>query len=482
MKIVTGPVLGQVCLQNVRILIETDEESTVTLDVLFKKTGTMRTIQIQTKSYKPVVGELTNFEPGNYFYQFKDLQGKTLASDVFCINKTEDPLRLIIVSCNALHTLKDGDVDLWASMLKHHSTTEGFNVDMILHIGDQIYEYNREVWQRCYKYLECIQDGEGITTGHKLMEADRTTGYLGEWSVLPGCTYNMEDVKLLIKEMFRSLYRQAWNHPAMKSVISRVSNQMILDDHDIRNGWGILEEDKNPETMEYVLGLCAHAVYLEYQVQLWRDIDNRFHVDHRALVRGDTAIFLMDVRNPRTFCFHENAPYMGPEQMKAFENTLKNSQIKNLLVVCSIPILLGGETTTCIASHLDITYDTRDSWSCKENQPEHFALLGHIEEWKMADPVRSAMLVGGDIHFALHSVLTNMDGKRICEQVVTSPITNEATCGITGILQDWFVGSRFCLYKRFNVSHDYKLHARNYAEIWKSEKGWAHCFHTETDE
>src|SRR5207248_2424034 len=97
-----------------------------------------------------------------------------------------------------------------------------------------------------------------------------------------------------------SLYRQSWNHGPQKTVMARVSNQMILDDHDIRNGWGILPEDRNPDTLEYQLGQCAHQVYQEYQVQLWRNIDCHFHMDFRILRRGSSAIFLMDVRNSRT--------------------------------------------------------------------------------------------------------------------------------------------------------------------------------------
>jgi hypothetical protein len=435
---------------------------------------------VQTKSHVPVVAQLLDFAPGPYSYTIKTENDEILAQDVFEVPDPTKRIRTIVVSCNALHTLKKGDVDLWASMLEHHSTQTGLNVDMILHIGDQIYEYNREVWQRCYKYFECIQIGKGKTTGKELMKVDQELDFC-EWSLEKNHVYTMADVMELVKEMFRSLYRQSWNHPPQKAIMSRVSNQMILDDHDIRNGWGILEEDKNPETIEYQLGQCAHSVYEEYQVQLWRDIDPNFHVDYRVLRRSNSAVFIMDVRNPRTFCYHENAPYVGPEQMNGIEKLLKDPTLKNLLLVCSIPIIMGSEFTTGLAACFDVTYDIRDSWSIPEHRPEHLKLLRLLEAWRREDPSRKLTLVGGDIHFALYSVITGEKDFLICDQVVTSPITNEPTKGVIAKLQDLFAGTNFTLYKQFKVQHKYRLHARNYAEIWDSPDGWSYCFHTESD-
>jgi hypothetical protein len=80
--------------------------------------------------------------------------------------------------------------------------------------------------------------------------------------------------------------------------------------------------------------------------------------------------------------------------------------------------------------------------------------------------------VGGDIHMGLESTI--YDGANLlCQQIVTSPITNEPTLGITGWLQNVFVRDSFSLYSRFKVKHGKRLHKRNYAKIeLDQENGW----------
>jgi hypothetical protein len=486
MHIITGPVLGQACQQNVRILVETDEDGTLQLEASPKNKNLQqtwkRTTTLQTKRFKPVVAELSGFTVGAYTYKLSTPDGTVLAESVFTIRDPNVPIKTLVVSCNALHTLKPGDVDLWASMLQHHGTDDGMDVDLLLHIGDQIYEYTRDVWERCYKMLVCLQTGGGKCKGSDLNKVHQKLGYSGEWRTQNDAVFGEEEVHEAIRDLFRSVYRQYWNHPPMKAVLSRIANHMIMDDHDVRNGWGILPEDRSPGTLEYTLGLCAHDVYQEYQVQLWRNIDKVFHVDYRVVERGDTALFLMDVRNPRTFCYHENAPYVGPEQMRALEQLLRDTKLRHLMVVCSIPILMASESHTDIAASVDLTYDTRDTWTVAAYRPEHLHLLSVLEEWKRQDLSRSIVLVGGDIHFALYSSLSGLDGQEICTQVVTSPITNEPTMGFTGWLQDLFVGKEFTLYNRFRVTHKYSLHARNYAEIFRTKDGWDYRYHTEKED
>jgi alkaline phosphatase D len=479
MKIITGPVVGHVCTQRVRILLEFDEVSQVTIQTALMGEYVHKVL-VQTVPYCPVIAEFQNFQPGTYSYSVISKTGEVLAESMFTVPDPTKPIKLLVVSCNDLYSLKSSDTDMWAVMLQHHCTEGSMNVDMLLHIGDQIYEHTRKVWQRTFKYMTCIQAGQGTTHGSNLMNVDMTLGYLGEWQA-EDRMYSMEEVKEIITELYRSLYRQAWNHPPLKEILSRVSNHMVLDDHDIRNGWGIIDFDRKPGTIEYTIGQCAHRAYQEYQAQLWRDLDADYHVDHRTLIHMKTAIFLMDVRNPRTFCYQDDAPYIGAEQMLAFQALLQCKDIDNLMVVCSIPLIMGSETHTNIAAHFDVTFDVKDSWDEGRHRPEHAKVLNLLREWKLSKPGRSLLLVGGDIHFALHSVITDIDGQFICSQVVTSPIATQPTKGIVGLIQDFFCGNQFVLYNQFHVEHTFQLHKRNYAEIQTSSEGWKYTFHTELE-
>lgn len=461
-------------------MIESNETGVVIIR-LEEKTGKLtKEIKLNTIAYRPTVASFKDLSEGSYSYSVETIDQETLASEDFKINSEKDKLKVLVVSCNALHELKKGDVDLWASMLKYHDTPDGLDVDMLIHIGDQIYEYTRDVWKRCYQYFEALQDGSGKVKVETLQKIDKSLGYGGEWS--GGVEeYTVTELMDLCVELFRSLYRHSWNHPPMKKILSRVSNHMILDDHDIRNGWGILDNDRKNGTIEHTLGECAHKAYREYQVQLWRDVDHTYRIDHRMLFRGDTVIFLMDVRNPRTFCYNVNAPYMGMQQMDDLYSLLNNPNIQNLMLVCSIPILLGGQAFSDFAASVDVTYDVRDNWTIKQHTGEHMKVLRFAEDWKNQNPERNVMLVGGDIHFALYSTLLK-DGKVIAEQVVTSPITNKPTCGLAAHLQDIFTGSEIELYNRYKVEHKQKIHKRNYAEISIKNKGWTFRFHTEVEQ
>lgn len=477
MEILTGPVLGVVSMECVRILLETGIAGDVKIDVENLQGNYTKSLILQTRKNRPVVAKFYDLLPGPHNYRIFDDQDRLLFSSSFTIPDPNSSPKITFVSCNALHTLKEGEVDLWKAMLRHHTSPTGMDFDMIIHIGDQIYEYTREVWQRGYRYLECIQKGNGKTTLGHLLKIDRELGF-EEWDDDPDVVVNMKQVKDLVKELFRSLYRVSWNHAPQKEVMSRVSNHMILDDHDIRNGWGILPQDKDRNSLHYHMGLCAHEVYEEYQAQLWRDNNENFQLDHRILRKGTTGIFIMDVRNPRTFCYHKNAPYLGPEQMKDFQNFLRDDTLSDIIVVCSIPILMASEKITQLASHVDFSYDIQDSWALKEHSAEHAKVLTELELWKRKDIKRNALLVGGDIHFALYSQVRGNDGLLLYDQAVTSPITNQPTEGCLAFMQDLFFGKEFSMYGKFNVTHTWRHHSRNYLSVHLEDKEWNCFFHS----
>lgn len=163
--------------------------------------------------------------------------------------------------------------------------------------------------------------------------------------------------------------------------------------------------------------------------------------------------------------------------MNALRALLSEPQIQHLMLVCSIPLVMGSELNTQAAALVDVTQDVRDQWATVENSGEHCEILHILANW-VKDGGKSVMLVGGDVHFGMHSIVTDEIGAPLFEQVVTSPITNEPTTGITGLMQDVFAGKCFTLYKRFVVRHDDPIHKRNYALVWRVPDGWKYCIYT----
>lgn len=49
---------------------------------------------------------------------------------------------------------------------------------------------------------------------------------------------------------------------------TKVPNLMVGDDHEFRDDFGDKDDDSNPHSREYQIGLCALQVYHEYQTQV----------------------------------------------------------------------------------------------------------------------------------------------------------------------------------------------------------------------
>lgn len=263
MKLITGPVVGEISAQRARVLLETSKDGVLLIEL--QKQQAVRTVEVRVKAFRPVICLLRDLAPGEpCSYKVKTTQGEILYESSFRVPKGDEQLRVLVVSCNALHMLAKGDVDLWAEMLKKHAVEGGIAADLLFHIGDQVYEYANETWRRAREMLSCLQTGKGLAKGADLQKHLIADDHI---RLDPKKTYDMEKLKEIVTEMYRNLYRVAWNHPPTKRILSMVSNHMVLDDHDIRNGWGIRKEDHTPDTPEWVLGLCAHRAYQEYQVK-----------------------------------------------------------------------------------------------------------------------------------------------------------------------------------------------------------------------
>jgi hypothetical protein len=248
-----------------------------------------------------------------------------------------------------------------------------------------------------------------------------------------------------------------------------------MDDHDIRNGIGILAYDSEPDTIEYTIARCAYDVYEEYQARLWREKRNVPMVDNRYIRYNDLVLYMMDVRTPRTFCFQPDHPYMGREQYESIINVLRDPSVRDIILISSIPIIMGNESMTNVSSLVDLTYDIKDSWAYGNNKIDHMMLLRGLQSWKETDMNRNVILVGGDIHFYMESTVKNSDNKLLFTQFVTSPITNVPTLNLKKKAQDVFFGDEFSLYDTYNIRHTKKIHSRNYMSLHKKNGMWIRC-------
>lgn len=417
----------------------------------------------QVIAYRPARLQINGLIPGIYSYIVKFAEC-IYGPYRFKVPRQDEPLNIVFVSCNRLSQLEKDDKDLWKYIANRS------DVDMIVHLGDQVYELDRNVWQRAYEYMLCFQKNHIYATGKDLAQVDARLGYPHEWPVQLDKKYNFAELMEIIKELYRSLYRDQWNHSPLQKLLATKSNHMILDDHDIYNGWGIHDEDRDPRKIEYNIAVCAHQAYQEYQAQLWRPITKQYQVDFRTLRHDKSAIFIMDVRNTRTFCRQKQRPYVGFQQMESLDILLSDKSVQSLVLVCSIPILLTDEILQWL-KYVDVTCDIRDHWTQGENRSEHFMILDKLSKWKQEVPSRNLLLIGGDTHFFMETELwtinkrTNKKESKLGAQLITSPITNKPTEGFVAAAQNFITGNTKDLYERFRIVHNRKGHERNYAHV-----------------
>ena len=77
----------------------------------------------------------------------------------------------------------------------------------------------------------------------------------------------------VICEYYREVYRDTWRHPPTAKCLANCPNLMIYDDHEVRDNWGDIPDDWDSSCAEFFVARCAWIVSMEYQRQLYEDID-----------------------------------------------------------------------------------------------------------------------------------------------------------------------------------------------------------------
>lgn len=77
----------------------------------------------------------------------------------------------------------------------------------------------------------------------------------------------------VICEYYREVYRDTWRHPPTAKCLANCPSLMIYDDHEVRDNWGDNTDDWNKNSAEFFVARCAWIVSMEYQRQLYEDVD-----------------------------------------------------------------------------------------------------------------------------------------------------------------------------------------------------------------
>lgn len=468
--ILLGPIVGECNSLKTILLLKTIEDCELT--AIFSCDDDDTTVNIKSifKKNIPSTIQLIGLREGKmYRYWINDNMGQR-CTEFYNLRVPDRSLhpKIIVVSCNRLETLRENPkaINLWRVIKARHLPLCAEPIDLLLHIGDQIYESTHNTYRLIIAFYEEIYKKSYIM-GSEMNRLASLMGYKGH-DFLSERVYEKTDIDDIALQMYSDLYTVQWSDEDMRVVLASISNHMVIDDHDVHNGFGIHDYDR---VDGYHLDAAKRGLkaYDLHQAQLWRDpnIDLK-HPDYRYIKFGKILIIFMDVRKSRTVYHDKNYPYISLQQLSFIEEVLeKYTDINGLLVVSSIPIFCCSNIAAFAGSFVDVTDDCRDQYNTPKYRKDHEKLLDIFKSWKLKDVNRSVMLIGGDIHMGYRSEINcHVTGDELFKQVITSPVSNEPTVGKDKDIQLIAMHSPFQLYGKFNVVHEHnKTFERNFCVL-----------------
>jgi hypothetical protein len=428
-KIVLGPVIGKVTDTTARVLIEVDSDCSVSCIAKSSGGGAAATQMLAFKNGEPLAFQLSGLQPSTEYHI--DFQGVTNAAErtgrLRTYSSSPDRMNIAAVSCN--FTICRETTDLWSDLRDRY--IKPGHIDMILHIGDQIYGDQA--------FAQALLILNGKTKGTKAQEAQ-------------------------IMDLYKWLYRHTWNYGPTQEVLSSVPNLMIWDDHDIRDDWGSRSTDYDPQSGEFYVGTLARTVYRQYQRQLWDDQYQPSQpptsgFEHHFHKWGSIGVLFLDQRGGRSFQRDATKPYLGTSQWAELTKALAPgglfSAVRALVVVTSVPLAYLSSNLTVLGSN--VINDLMDHWSYGPHRKEQIELIRALRRWKEDSTAgrRELLVVGGDVHVGGHTQIKYHD-KVIFQQLITSPITNNPP--------KWFefYGIRLLSESQENLGDSYSFEHHNY--------------------
>jgi hypothetical protein len=406
-------------------MVESPVGGVITATLVDDNTGQTYRAQVQAQANRPAMLVFQGLPASTRFtlhvdgYQhtrsgFKTFPQYATVHDALCFGAA---------SCNKYRITQQQvtpNEDVWRALA---AEVAGGKIDMMLHLGDQIYaDDDMGKVEKKKKTLEEITPYSVFAQGLQMLQSTHPS----QWDAL----------RPNIIERFRQVYRDTWRHPPTAFVLANVPNLMIYDDHDIRDDLGDKPEHfpGAPGPIRVVLE-CGRKACVEYQRQLLGPVNvgdeydaPRLDVENHFLGHwGEYGVMLLDSRGNKTFnpVPGDPRPYLGTSQWQMIYGALAPGgdfeRVKTLVVGTQIPLFFFSRSLTeRIAKKGD---DFEGHWAYGNNQYEMYELLGLLRAWKLRDPSRRIVMVGGDMHLGGYSnVFWGQDF--FCQQMLVGPISN----------------------------------------------------------
>jgi len=440
-----GPVVGEVTHQKAIIMIEVKNSkqhiTEVTCDIYLAGSNANYLSQTANCHFTiPTAFIFEELDPNSEFVAVFSGINRVDAKRAYVKFRTKpEPeqmksFKILAFSCDRPDQLLLGQKNPWYELAK-----KSYHADVSLHLGDQVYA-----------------KGEDIETTMAIF--DETFENLPE--------EKQKKMERRGRALMRKKYRHTWNWKKTRETLQRGSHLMIWSDNDIANDFTVLKNENGDQAYSPAYLRCGIEVYRQYQRILWDptgafdlpDDPEQYFEEYHSHTYGPVGIFLFDMRGNRITSNgvqHSTNPIMSEGQWNELQMLFDNPDIKVLILAAEIPFV-GDGAEEIKEKAKNITF-LEDHWPY--NTEDLVRILDMSFDWKEKDEDgREVLMIGGDIHCGVRSIITDKDSGLTINHITTSPITNH-TC-------PFFPSLHGSINERYTYDHlPLGIKQRNYAEI-----------------
>jgi alkaline phosphatase D len=226
-----------------------------------------------------------------------------------------------------------------------------------------------------------------------------------------------------IRRLYQARYRLFWSLPEWQALHAEYACYPILDDHEIVDNWGSLPAHAQPGWC--AVGAGARAAYFDYQG--WRVLPRAQPLPedfHYALVYGNLAVFVMDLRSGRRP--GQEGQLFPRSQETALRAFLCEHRTKPLLfIVLSVPVVhLPPFVARWMARYGPDSEDFSDRWSTGAHQRDRDRFLTLLCAHQQQTPQQRIVLLSGDIHIGCAHEIRWQGSECRFYQFISSGITH----------------------------------------------------------
>ncbi len=239
----------------------------------------------------------------------------------------------------------------------------------------------------------------------------------------PGRASLLECTRGEIRALFQQRYRQFWAIPELQRLYAEFPSWPMLDDHEIVDNFGSLEEHALPPWDSVREGaLDAFHDYQGSRVLAATPADRPRSFDH-GFRWGTTAVYQIDNRSERR-AYAEHTQVVTPAQLSTFSEFLRaHDDARLLIIMVPVPLVFVPSRLANLAGALT-HHEGIERWSHERCRPDRDRIFRLLVEHARAHPAQKLLLLSGDIHAGTAFQIKWTEGL-VFHQLTASALTNK---------------------------------------------------------